>query len=41
MGRDVTVRLDGGELTVRVSETAEGLSARMTGPVSRVFQGSW
>jgi diaminopimelate epimerase len=40
-GKDVTVRLDGGELTVRVSETAEGLSARMTGPVSRVFQGSW
>jgi hypothetical protein len=26
---------------VRVAETAEGLSARMTGPVSRVFQGSW
>lgn len=40
-GRDVTVRLDGGELTVRVLESAEGLSARMTGPVSRVFQGSW
>jgi diaminopimelate epimerase len=41
MGDDITVRLDGGELTVRVQETAEGLSARMTGPVSRVFQGSW
>jgi diaminopimelate epimerase len=41
MGRDVTVRLDGGELIVRVAETAEGLSARMTGPVSWVFQGSW
>jgi len=41
LGRDVTVRLDGGELTVRVYESAEGLSARMTGPVSRVFQGSW
>ncbi len=40
-GEDVTVRLDGGELTVRVNETPEGLSARMTGPVARVFQGSW
>ncbi|MEZ4393166.1 MAG: diaminopimelate epimerase [Polyangiales bacterium] len=40
-GEEVRVRLDGGELSVRVSETPEGLTARMTGPAVKVFQGSW
>lgn len=40
-GDEVLVRLDGGELSVRVTEGPEGVTARMTGSAARVFQGSW